>query len=841
MDLDRPVAGRLRLEHALHAGLLLLALSLRLLWLAERPLHHDESIHAYYAWRILEHGASDYRYDPVYHGPSLYYGTAILHAVLGASDFSARALPVLCSLGLVALAWPLRAFVGREAALAYAVLVTISPTLGYYGRSLRHDVPMAFFTLAGVLAFFHHVKTRRRPPLYLCGLLIGIATATKEDIYLTAFLFANALWIVPLWSGTDAGLEGGVVPRLRRWIGLCRERLSRDGIPLLSGVFITLTTAVILYTSLLTHPENWSFISRAIRYWWGQHEMQRIGGPWWYYLPLEIVYEPLIFVPALLALGAAFARRWRGEPSTLVEGFFGTWAILSFAIYAWAQEKVPWLLIPSLVPQAVLAGMWFGERPRRALAWAPVGALTVWSLVTSSFLYDAPRPEEPPDAAHSEPMVYVQTTYDVPEVVATIEDASRKLRTGRKTPMVVTGDATWPLSWYLREYPVHWGSLPAETSAPVVIVDPKDADRLERDLGDGWSRRRFAVRGWWQIDWSKITPANVVRFLLYRLAWNPPGTTDAVLFLAKDLSPRAVREPAKLSPAPAALAYTKRGEAVEPERVIGRPGNGAGELREPRGLAFDDDGNLLVADTGNHRIQRFEAGSGRSLDVWGGPDPGDEPGRFRSPSDVAVGPDGSIYVADTWNHRIQKLAPDGTVVLEWREQDPGFWGPRAIEVSSTGLVFVADTGNKRVLAYDPDGRQRLVFGGEGADPGQFVEPVGLALDEEAGRLFVADTGNRRVQTFDLQGQFLAEWRARGWEEFYTEPYLALAGSVLVATDSFANRINVYGPGGRLRRSLGGAGSGLDHPVGVVISDDGALYASDTRNHRVVVLRAGVLR
>jgi predicted membrane-bound mannosyltransferase len=48
---------------------LLLAAAMRLAWLGHRPLHHDESIHAYYSWRILTVGPSDYRYDRVYHGP----------------------------------------------------------------------------------------------------------------------------------------------------------------------------------------------------------------------------------------------------------------------------------------------------------------------------------------------------------------------------------------------------------------------------------------------------------------------------------------------------------------------------------------------------------------------------------------------------------------------------------------------------------------------------------------------------------------------------------------------------------------------------------------------------
>jgi uncharacterized protein (TIGR03663 family) len=198
LDLDRAVLGRLRLEHMFHLSLLLLAAILRLAWLGHRPLHHDESIHAYYSWRILTVGPSDYRYDPVYHGPALYYLTALFQGLLRPSEFSSRLPAPATGLGLIGLAWPLRTLIGRREALFYAALITLSPTLGYYSRSLRHDLPYAFFELAAVVAFLHFVRSGQRRDAYLAGVAAGLAAATKEDAYLSALVFANALWLVGL-------------------------------------------------------------------------------------------------------------------------------------------------------------------------------------------------------------------------------------------------------------------------------------------------------------------------------------------------------------------------------------------------------------------------------------------------------------------------------------------------------------------------------------------------------------------------------------------------------------------------------------------------------------------
>src|SRR5262249_39173546 len=253
------------------------------------------------------------------------------------------------------------------------------------------------------------------------------------------------------------------------------------------------------------------------------------------------------------------------------------------------------------------------------------------------------------EAAHFEPLVYVQSTYDVEAVLAEIEATTRALGTGKETPMVVVGDATWPLSWYLRDYPVHWNSLPRQTNAPIIVVDQDDATRLQKDLGERYTARRFAVRGWWQIEWDKMTPWTLLRFLLERRVWNPTGTTDAVMLLAKDLSPKVVLPTVALHAAPPVREYREPALPASGRR-LGEPGGGPGQFAEPRGIALAADGALLVADSANNRIQKL-APDGSVLGVWGGPAAGSGPGQFRQPCGVAADRDGSVYVADTWNHR----------------------------------------------------------------------------------------------------------------------------------------------------------------------------------------------
>ena len=82
-------------------------------------------------------------------------------------------------------------------------------------------------------------------------------------------------------------------------------------------------------------------------------------------------------------------------------------------------------------------------------------------------------------------------------------------------------------------------------------------------------------------------------------------------------------------------------------------GTGNGELNQPFGVATDGSGNVYVADTFNHRIQKFDA-SGTFLTTWGSQGSGN--GQFNFPAGVATDGSGHVYVADYNNNRILKFA-----------------------------------------------------------------------------------------------------------------------------------------------------------------------------------------
>jgi predicted membrane-bound mannosyltransferase/DNA-binding beta-propeller fold protein YncE len=288
-----------------------------------------------------------------------------------------------------------------------------------------------------------------------------------------------------------------------------------------------------------------------------------------------------------------------------------------------------------------------------------------------------------------------------------------------------------------------------------------------------------------------------------------------------------------------------------PDFTVGQTGSEPAQFSAPRAVALAPDGSLYVADSMNHRIQHIDS-DGNPIGEWGtfgSVDQGGAPGgTFNEPWGVAVGPDGSVYVADTWNHRVQKFTADGDFVTMWgappsdATAEIAFYGPRSIAVDGQDRVFVSDTGNKRIMVFSSDGELLTQFGTPGAGEGQLDEPVGLALDEQ-GRVYVADTWNRRVQIFapEPDGSYVpvASWEVNAWFGTTAEikPYLAVDSNHHVyITDPSTCRILEFTERGVVLAVWGRCGDdelSLNSPTGLAVDPLGGLWISDSRHDRLV--------
>jgi uncharacterized protein (TIGR03663 family) len=813
---------------------LLAALATRFWALGERPLHHDESIHAYQSYTLSK--AGDWRYDPAYHGPFLYYANALVYKVLGDTNFTARLLPAIFGLILIAAAWPLSRWIGKGAAATYALFILLSPHFTYFSRFIREDLYSAVFTLATILCFQMALETDRAGWLYGSATFFALAGITKETAYMTGVLFVA----FGLWSLLErAFLERPRLPALARAISATARWVSRRILPILGAGLLFLTIWALGYTSFGKYPSDWLAIPKAVRYWMGQHAIARISGPWWYYFP------QLAYYATAVVLAAFFAFRRQEERRSAFLRFVLFWALASLAIYSWAREKVPWLTVHPLLPITILAAVGAASLWRDRARTLPRIALTAIGLLLvvnttgmylANFRYAAHDKERVPN--HAETLAYVQTTWDLVRALEAVELA--KNRAGAGPPLVtVAGEATWPLTWYLRNTQTSWVGRIEQASTPVIVADWDPEGSLEKQLAERYEARRVPIRAWWfpeavhasaESKTARPTFSDLVSWYFFHRIWSPIGSQDATFFVRKDLSAAGPLEPIELKVQDlSAREYPSPGDLLPADRVFGGAGSDPSQFREPRGVTTDARGNLYVADTKNHRIQIFD-GNGAYVRSIGAE--GTVPGQFREPGGVAVDPEGQIYVADTWNHRVQRFGPDGSFRGVWADPEKGFFGPRAV-VFSRDTLYVTDTGNKRIVRFDREGKVLGSWGSAGNGEGQFVEPVGLAADG-VGNLYVADTGNHRVQVFDPEGRFLRQFPVYGWKDFYTEPYLAVGpGDTVFVTDSASSRAALYDSTGALKRSWQ-ADEFFKAPTGIAIDRFGRLTVSDRSSHRVYV-------
>ena len=481
-------------------------------------------------------------------------------------------------------------------------------------------------------------------------------------------------------------------------------------------------------------------------------------------------------------------------------------------------------------------------------------------------------------------LVYAHSGPGIKEALRQIEELSRRTAGGPNLIKVAYGsDASTQFYWYLRDYSnaAFYSEQPAreQMDAPLVIAGRDQWEAVTPYLGDNYLVNTYTFLWWPMEDYRNLTWARIRRAITdpearaalldiwydrdYRRydkltstkhtldEW--PLRSDFRLYVRRDVAAQmwelSTSEPVEIGPTD---PYAKGWRELAAGRVFGSQGAAPGQLQGPRGIRVAPDGSIYVADSDNHRIQKFTA-DGQFAAAWGkhsvfDAEVGEAQG-FNQPWDVAVAPDGAIYIADTWNHRIQKLDASGNLISSWGlfgQYGPGdpagqgaFYGPRGVVVGPGGRVYVTDTGNKRVQVFDPDGRFVFQWGGGGVLAGYLDEPVGIAVGPD-GAIYVADTWNRRVQVFDQNGAFLRQWPIAGWDTGFPDekPYLAVdASGYVYVTDPGHYRVLVFDSQGSYVLSFGQYGfdqSSFALPAGIAVGKDGSVYVTDAAGGRVLV-------
>ncbi len=172
-------------------------------------------------------------------------------------------------------------------------------------------------------------------------------------------------------------------------------------------------------------------------------------------------------------------------------------------------------------------------------------------------------------------------------------------------------------------------------------------------------------------------------------------------------------------------------------------------LRSPAGLAFDPQGGILVADSGNNVIRRvfrntisvYSHSPNRSLPLY-------------SPTDIAFDSLGNLFLADDRPGITLRRASNGEITSIAA-------GGRSIAVDAKGTVYTASGGLVRAIVTDSKNNLAVsIFAGKGnygfsgdnglATNARLNSPSGIAYDS-SGNLYIADERNHRLRKVSGQG------------------------------------------------------------------------------------------
>ena len=165
---------------------------------------------------------------------------------------------------------------------------------------------------------------------------------------------------------------------------------------------------------------------------------------------------------------------------------------------------------------------------------------------------------------------------------------------------------------------------------------------------------------------------------------------------------------------------------------------------DPRGIAIDRSGNLLVTDREGDRLLVFAANHDLLYDVGGF---GEGAQQFEDPEGVVASAAG-IFVADSGNGRVQVLDPQGRFRASWPLPSGG--RPTGIAVDEQGRVYVTDSDGGRVVVFNSHGRVLAEAGAPGSGPGALRGPAGVCAT--GNQVIVADSENDRLVRFVLAAE-----------------------------------------------------------------------------------------
>ena len=198
------------------------------------------------------------------------------------------------------------------------------------------------------------------------------------------------------------------------------------------------------------------------------------------------------------------------------------------------------------------------------------------------------------------------------------------------------------------------------------------------------------------------------------------------------------------------------------------------QLNQPQGITIDNEGNLYLADSGNHRIRKIDnygiittiAGDGSTEIIgtsitgpiyegtYGGDGEPATTAQLNYPTDIAIDSLNNLYITDTNNNRLRKIDTSGIITTFLGDgSEEQLNHPTGITIDNHNNLYLADTKNHLIRKLDPQGLMTIIAGNgaqgynsdkEPATLTKLNYPRGITVDR-AGKIYLADSENHRIR------------------------------------------------------------------------------------------------
>ncbi|XP_070560137.1 tripartite motif-containing protein 2-like [Ptychodera flava] len=262
---------------------------------------------------------------------------------------------------------------------------------------------------------------------------------------------------------------------------------------------------------------------------------------------------------------------------------------------------------------------------------------------------------------------------------------------------------------------------------------------------------------------------------------------------------------------------------------FGEMGSGIGQFNGLQGMTMMRNGDVLVAENNNQRLQSFTV-NGRHRKMF----------KFANvsnfyPYDAAVSVNGNVFTTDAGNKQVIVCDENGELIRCFGKGNIKYSIGIAINPVN-GKVYVVEFSAHCIHIYDQDGNHIKSFGSNGSQKGQLSYPYFVCIDN-TGNVYVSDSGNHRIQVFNGDGQFLYRFGSRGsghgrmnWPQGVA---VDKHGYVYVAEYN-NNRIVKYESNGKFVCRIDDVSDALNHPIGICVTDDERVIVSDYGNSCIKV-------